>query len=340
MQQEFITALGPNDLDDGDQGRRQRGIAIAVLHEHNIMSDRYGYRVPSQSGRGAYPVSVEAGLLYCDCADFQECQKPCRCSSGATSDYRRNGRRRRSVHHGTLADHEVAVPAPSNWRVHLPVETIGLLQGSRDKRKAYGQATRGTPRIAPGRSHQTDRSGEGNDLQEGDRWHVPPTGPSGYPLCRLARIGHFRLAAGPRAALGPIRGQIGMGPVQRSAESPGPHDTGICRCARLGSRRCPRSQALARGPRRGALLNVRRRSLAMGAVPVRRPPVVRRLCLSSRQRGAPRWADAKGPSRGLRTWRSLLVAFLCMLALGVRAHTCSVVVLVKRHRNADETRHG
>ena len=76
MQQELITALGPNDLDDGDQGRRQ---------------------------------------------------KPCRCSSGATSDYRRNGRRRRSVHHGTLADHEVAVPAPSNWRVHLPVEAIGLL---------------------------------------------------------------------------------------------------------------------------------------------------------------------------------------------------------------------
>ena len=92
--------------------------------------------------------------------------------------------------------------------------------------------------------------------------------------------------------------------------------------------------------RRGSLLDVRRRSLAMGAVPVRRPPVVRRLCLSSCQRGAPRWADAKGPSRGLRTWRLLLVAYLCMLALGVRAHTRSVGVLVKRHRNADETRHG
>ena len=78
MQQELITALGPNDPDDGDQGRRQRGLAIAHLHQHNIMPDRYGYRVPSQSGNGAYVVNVEPGLLYCDCADFQERQKPCK----------------------------------------------------------------------------------------------------------------------------------------------------------------------------------------------------------------------------------------------------------------------
>ena len=78
MQQELITALGPNDPDDGDQGRRQRGLAIAHLHQHNIMPDRYGYRVPSQSGNGAYVVNVEPGLLYCDCTDFQERQQPCK----------------------------------------------------------------------------------------------------------------------------------------------------------------------------------------------------------------------------------------------------------------------
>ena len=78
MQEQLITALGPDDPDDGDEGRRQRGIAIAVLHEHNIMPGRHGYTVPSQSGHGAYVVNVEPGLLYCDCADFQERQQPCK----------------------------------------------------------------------------------------------------------------------------------------------------------------------------------------------------------------------------------------------------------------------
>ena len=78
MQEELITALGPDDPDDGDLGRRQRGIAIALLHQHNIMPDRYGYKVPSQSGRGVYLVNLEPGLLYCDCADFQERQQPCK----------------------------------------------------------------------------------------------------------------------------------------------------------------------------------------------------------------------------------------------------------------------
>ena len=33
----------------------------------------------------------------------------------------------------------------------------------------------------------------------------PPPGPPGRPLCRLARVGHLRLAAGPGAAMGPVR---------------------------------------------------------------------------------------------------------------------------------------
>ena len=78
MRQELITAMGPDDPDDGDEGRRQLGLAIAHLHQHNIMPDRYGYKVPSQSGHGAYVVNVEPGLLYCDCADFQERQRPCK----------------------------------------------------------------------------------------------------------------------------------------------------------------------------------------------------------------------------------------------------------------------
>ena len=42
---EVVTALGPNDPDDGDAGRQARGLAIAsVVH---ITKDKLGYKVPS-----------------------------------------------------------------------------------------------------------------------------------------------------------------------------------------------------------------------------------------------------------------------------------------------------
>ena len=43
-----ITALGPNDPDDGDAGRQLRGMAIAAMTQ--IARTRLGYQVPSQSG--------------------------------------------------------------------------------------------------------------------------------------------------------------------------------------------------------------------------------------------------------------------------------------------------
>ena len=48
------TALGPHDPDDGDQGRQQRGLAIAILAQEHIRPDKFGYKVPSQSGNGVY----------------------------------------------------------------------------------------------------------------------------------------------------------------------------------------------------------------------------------------------------------------------------------------------
>lgn len=69
------TALGPNDPDDGDQGRRLRGMAIAALNR--IREDRFGYRVPSQSGSGAYLVCLENDE-YCTCPDFDERNRPCK----------------------------------------------------------------------------------------------------------------------------------------------------------------------------------------------------------------------------------------------------------------------
>ena len=72
----LITALGPNDPDDGEQGRQQRGLAIAVL-EQNIRPDKFGYKVPSQSGNGVYLVNLEHGP-YCTCPDFEKRQQPCK----------------------------------------------------------------------------------------------------------------------------------------------------------------------------------------------------------------------------------------------------------------------
>ena len=54
------TALGPTDPDDGQQGRQMRGLTIALTEKH-IRPDRFGYKVPSQSGNGVYLVNLEHG---------------------------------------------------------------------------------------------------------------------------------------------------------------------------------------------------------------------------------------------------------------------------------------
>ena len=70
------TALGPNEPDDGQQGRQMRGLAIALL-EKNIRPDRFGYKVPSQSGNGVYLVNLEYGP-YCTCPDFETTGRACK----------------------------------------------------------------------------------------------------------------------------------------------------------------------------------------------------------------------------------------------------------------------
>ena len=66
-----VTALGPNDPDDGDQGRQLRGLAIAFVAHTHIRPTKFGYKVPSQSGNGVYLVSLEDGP-YCTCPDFEK----------------------------------------------------------------------------------------------------------------------------------------------------------------------------------------------------------------------------------------------------------------------------
>ena len=70
-----ITALDPSDSDDGDAGRQQRGLAIAALSK--IDRNRLGYKVPSESGNGAYVVSL-GDEPFCTCPDFDARQQQCK----------------------------------------------------------------------------------------------------------------------------------------------------------------------------------------------------------------------------------------------------------------------
>ena len=75
QQTQTTTTLGPNDPDDGDTGRQQRGMAIAAVV--NIKKNRLGYAVPSQSGNGSYVVNTD-GEPFCTCPDFEKRQRPCK----------------------------------------------------------------------------------------------------------------------------------------------------------------------------------------------------------------------------------------------------------------------
>ncbi len=72
---QFITALGPNDQDDGDEGRQRRGLAISALTK--IEPNQLGYKVPSQSGKGDYIVAL-GDMPFCTCPDFESRQDRCK----------------------------------------------------------------------------------------------------------------------------------------------------------------------------------------------------------------------------------------------------------------------
>lgn len=72
---QYTTRLAQGQPDDGEEGRHQRGLAIAALAR--IEKHRLGYRVPSQSGTGVYVVNLE-GEPFCSCPDFETRQQPCK----------------------------------------------------------------------------------------------------------------------------------------------------------------------------------------------------------------------------------------------------------------------
>ena len=72
----LVTTLDPGDPDDGEQGRQLRGVAVAVLEQH-IRPDKFGYKVPSQSGNGVYLVNLEHSP-YCTCPDLEKRERACK----------------------------------------------------------------------------------------------------------------------------------------------------------------------------------------------------------------------------------------------------------------------
>ena len=52
-----------------DDGRKQRGVAIAALNR--IRKAPKGYIVPSQSGQGKYAVVVDGDKATCTCPDYE-----------------------------------------------------------------------------------------------------------------------------------------------------------------------------------------------------------------------------------------------------------------------------
>ena len=73
---QYTTCLPQGQPDDGPVGRKQRGLAIAAVT--HIEKHRLGYKVPSQSGNGAYVVNLDGGEPFCTCPDFETRQQPCK----------------------------------------------------------------------------------------------------------------------------------------------------------------------------------------------------------------------------------------------------------------------
>ena len=73
-----VTALKLGDPDDGDAGRRQRGIAIAAIS--SVKRTKVGYSVRSQSGKGNYYAVRMDGEFgpACECSDFDLRNRPCK----------------------------------------------------------------------------------------------------------------------------------------------------------------------------------------------------------------------------------------------------------------------
>ncbi len=116
MLTEMITALGPNDPDDGNEGRQRRGLAISALTR--IEKNRLGYKVPSQSGNGAYILTLDEEP-FCTCPDFEKKQQACKhiyaCEYTLQRETQADG--------STNVTESVQVTRTSEWTIYNEAQT-------------------------------------------------------------------------------------------------------------------------------------------------------------------------------------------------------------------------
>ena len=110
-----ITALGPEDPDDGDEGRKQRGLAIAALVP--IKRNRLGYQIPSQSDNGSYVVNLDDDA-FCSCPDFEKRQEPCKHIYATSYSLQRETYNNREWQREDSEDMETVSERKSYWQVY------------------------------------------------------------------------------------------------------------------------------------------------------------------------------------------------------------------------------
>ncbi len=149
MIDQLTTALGPDDVDDGDQGRRQRGLAIAALVP--IKKNKLGYSVPSQSGNGRHVVNVD-GEPFCSCPDFELRHLPCKHIYGVQYLIQREEWSRPALpmpmpERGPRKTYSQDWPAYNAAQVHEDEHFITILRELCDHVETPPQAAAGRPRL-------------------------------------------------------------------------------------------------------------------------------------------------------------------------------------------------
>ena len=115
-----VIALQRDDPDDGDEGRKNRGLAIAALAviEKNLL----GYRVPSQSGNGAYIVNLDDyDEPICSCPDYEMRLAPCKHVYAAI--YSQQRQTPAPAIGGLGGTKAVGVTYPQNWPAYNAAKT-------------------------------------------------------------------------------------------------------------------------------------------------------------------------------------------------------------------------
>ena len=143
----MVEAATELDLHGPDEGRRQRGLAIAAIAR--ITKTKLGYKVPSQSGEGSYMVNLADDDPYCSCPDFDKRQAPCKHVYAVEYFIQREGHEAGAVVHArsTRPTYRQDWPAYNAAQAHEGEHFHTLLRELCDTVAQPLQAGKGRPRL-------------------------------------------------------------------------------------------------------------------------------------------------------------------------------------------------